>query len=67
MEYGHIEVRKNLKTLTIKGVPLTNDHKGSLKFITGISLGRIRTGKKYLKYVDADLIKSNLYMKKKRF
>lgn len=67
MEYGHIEVRKNLKTLSIKGVQLTNEHKGSLKFIIGINLGRVRTGKKYLKYVDADLIKSNLYMKKKRY
>ncbi|MDH7448405.1 hypothetical protein [Aquimarina sp. 2201CG14-23] len=67
MEYGHIEVRKNLKILTINGMPLTNEHKGSLKFITGISLGRVRTGNKFLKYVDADLIKSNLYMKKKRY
>lgn len=67
MKYGHIEVKKKFTPVIINGVQLTNEHRDSLKFISDINLGRVRKGKKYLKYIDADLIKSNLYMKRKLF
>ncbi|CAM1343214.1 hypothetical protein [Tenacibaculum aestuarii] len=65
--YGYIEIRKNINPLEIDGVKLTNDHKNSLQMIMDINLNRVRKGKKYLRYVEADLIKSNIIIKSKKY
>ncbi|KGL61916.1 hypothetical protein [Polaribacter sp. Hel1_85] len=65
---GFITKKKNLVFITNdKGERLTNAHFHSYKFYKGRSIARrIRRGKKYLKIVEADLIKSNIHLKKKR-
>lgn len=65
--FGYIEIRKNRKTLEIDGVKLTNEHKDSLKIAFDKNLNRVRDGKKYLKYIEADLIKSSIIIKSKRY
>lgn len=69
IKLGLIEKKKNLVFMTdCKGKPLTIEHFDAIKytFKDNPFSRRIRKGKKYLKIVEADLIKSNVHLKKKR-
>lgn len=66
--YGFIESKRNLIYLVdSKGAPITIEGYYILKKNLGDFGDRLRRGKKYLKVVDADLIKSNIWMKKCRY
>ena len=65
---GFITKKKNTVFITDdNGERYNNSHYHTYKLYRGKSnAGRIRRGRKYLKIVEADLIKSNIHLKKKR-
>jgi hypothetical protein len=70
IESGMIEVKKDIKTLkTETGKPITLEHYSSLKisYKGYVFNGRLRRGKKYVKLICANRIKSNLHLKHKRY
>lgn len=69
IKLGLIEKKKNLVFMTdCIGKPITIEHFDAIKhtFKDNPLVRRIRKGKKYIKMVEADLIKSNIHLKKKR-
>lgn len=65
---GLIEVRKQIVYLTDnEGKKLSKDKISIYRQVEAANCGRLRSGTKYLKIVESDLIKSMIVMKRKRF
>lgn len=67
-EAGFIDTKRQVTTLTdINGGKILKENLSVCKYVLGNVAGRLRTGTKFLKIVEADLIRSNMKFKKKCF
>jgi len=65
---GYIETKRQITTITdIKGNKVLKENLSVCRYVLGNVAGRLRAGTKFLKFVEADLIKSNMKFKKKCF